>query len=64
MLRVGDTVEDMHPHEFDGGAALITSTGIIWDVVAVEPRDDGKYVATLERFADGKMITASMVCSP
>jgi hypothetical protein len=45
--------------EFEGAEHV--PTGIVWDVVAVNRRDDGKYEVTLERFADGQMITSTMV---
>jgi hypothetical protein len=61
MLRVGDTIADMHPVEFNGKEPV--PTGLIWFVPAVEPRDDGKLVVELERYDCCQMYTSTMVCT-
>ncbi|MGI8851884.1 MAG: hypothetical protein ACR2GC_01030 [Methyloceanibacter sp.] len=62
MLKVGDTVQDMRPQEYNehGEELPDVPTGIIWFVTADEPRDDGKVEVVLERYDDGQMITSTM----
>ena len=54
MIEVGDTVQDT----ISFGDDEVTIT---WDVIAVEPRDDGRFDVKLERTTtEGDIITTTM----
>jgi hypothetical protein len=58
MMKVGDTVADTFPRKFEDEQPI--HNGIVWNVTAVEPNDDGSFAVTLERDDNGKTVVEIM----